>query len=720
MPRGSNVWPDLNNALLRPLRYSACPLLLLDQPFPPSHHHPRSPLCIEAADVAGTCASTQDDRMDSAPSSSTHSPTWPINDSSENPNLPQEVYQLICSHLSIGDVKALRLTCKEVNFFVAPILFEAVEVPYHLGIFEHAYPSLATVSRKGKEKKVDANIFGRFGNSIKNFGLRFELPEAILAAPPAKHLLEPRESYWGHYDWPAPYYLRFDHLQALEGDADEGFGVCAAFSELRQVEELAISVDNGLGWLAGPDKSIRDQVLNEREPIVKNRFKVPSRDRQLLWEAIGNGMPANKVPELNSGFLVVSQDTGKQEQIRSHPIRPSRLSSRQIELLLENWWAQQAFLSSYIISVIDFLPPSAQVHTLNIARLPADFLQLVCRSDFWASLPSLRTLKIFVAGQFREVHVDEFGGATSSYVRPSRAVPVFNHLLREFISPLPNVTHLSFGWASGGEHEKGLYGRNMYLLPAPFMSQEPSLRRWYTTFSFDGIVAFPHVENLHIKNCWATAGAITDLAWLNGKHRLRKLTLESVSLLGFRAHAPAAPLPPLPPPVPLSRMHPESWAKVLDKISPGRCMADLPGCQSENRREELPLEHLEVVSCGYCFLYNDPYRFEDLDPSFGRDFHQMHLTTKQREYVTQRSEALENLMTPVHDPGLAEIIQHLPMSDRMVLTVLFRASFRWDDAGAAEEACFDHRPEGGTGRFSVNLRRGDEPIFPGADGAGSS
>ncbi|KAK7534942.1 uncharacterized protein J3D65DRAFT_556055, partial [Phyllosticta citribraziliensis] len=581
MPRGSDVWPDLNKAFLRPLRYSACPLLLLDQPFPCPHHHPRSPPCIEAAGVAGTCASTQDDRMDSAPSSSTHNPTWPINNSSENPNLPQEVYQLICSHLSIGDVKALRLTCKEVNFFLAPILFEAVEVPYHLGIFEHAYPSLATVSRKGKEKKVNTNIFGSFGNSIKNFGLRFELPEAILAAPPAKHLLEPRESYWGHYDWPAPYYLRFDHLQALEGDTDEGFGVCAAFSELRQVEELAISVDNGLGWLAGPDKSIRDQVLNEREPIVKNRFKVPSREstakqnlwelikaryhrsedkvdlwcsslhlvesdygicyadsspempylsRQLLWEAIGTGMPANKVPEHNSGFLVVSQDTGKQDQIRSHPIRPSRLSSRQIELLLENWWAQQAFLSSYIISVIDFLPPSAQVHTLNIARLPADFLQLVCRSDFWASLPNLRTLKLFVAGQFREVHVNEFGGATSSYVRPSRAVPVFNHLLKKFISPLTNVTHLSFGWASGGEHEKGLYGRNMHLLPAPLMSKKPSLQRWHTTFSFDSVVAFPHVEDLHIKNCWATAGAITDLARLNGKHRLRKLTLESVSL----------------------------------------------------------------------------------------------------------------------------------------------------------------------------------------------
>ncbi|KAK8203433.1 hypothetical protein BKA81DRAFT_277662, partial [Phyllosticta paracitricarpa] len=457
------------------------------------------------------------------------SPTWPILSSSENQNLPHEVYQLICSQLSMEDVKALRLTCKEVNFFIAPILFETTVVPYHMAILERVCPWSGTVSRKGKERRVDADIFGKYGNSIKNFGIRFELPAAILAAPPEKHLLEPRETYWGHYDWPAPFYLRFDHLKDLEGEVDEGFGVREAFSKIRKVEELAISVDNSLGWLVGPDKSIQDMVLNEKEGIVKHKFETPSRKsmaQRKFWKLIESHYP--HLASLHRSDLWCSS----LHLVDNHPICPNRLSTRQIELLLENWWIQHAFLTSYIVSVIDILPPSAQVHTLNIARLPADFLQLFCRADFWASLPNLRTLKIFVAGQFREVHLNDFGEATSSYVKPSRAVPIFLHLLKEYISPLPNVTQLSFGWASGGEHEKGLYGRNVHLLPAPFMSEVPSLQglgRWIT---FDSVVTFPHVEDLHIKNCWATAEAIVDLARFNVKHRLRRLTLESVSLLG--------------------------------------------------------------------------------------------------------------------------------------------------------------------------------------------
>ncbi|KAK7545981.1 hypothetical protein IWX49DRAFT_588662 [Phyllosticta citricarpa] len=799
-----------------------------------------------ATDLTGT----QDDRANPASPSLSHSPTWPILSSSENQNLPHEVYQLICSQLSMEDVKALRLTCKEVNFFIAPILFETTVVPYHMAILERVCPWSGTVSRKGKERRVDADIFGKYGNSIKNFGIRFELPAAILAAPPEKHLLEPRETYWGHYDWPAPFYLRFDHLKDLEGEVDEGFGVREAFSKIRKVEELAISVDNSLGWLVGPDKSIQDMVLNEKEGIVKHKFETPSRksmaqrkfwklieshyphlaslhrsdlwcsslhlvesgysvccadssselpyfSRQLLWEAIGNDMLGKRMPELNSGFLVVSQNTGESERISNHPICPNRLSTRQIELLLENWWIQHAFLTSYIVSVIDILPPSAQVHTLNIARLPADFLQLFCRADFWASLPNLRTLKIFVAGQFREVHLNDFGEATSSYVKPSRAVPIFLHLLKEYISPLPNVTQLSFGWASGGEHEKGLYGRNVHLLPAPFMSEVPSLQglgRWIT---FDSVVTFPHVEDLHIKNCWATAEAIVDLARFNVKHRLRRLTLESVSLLGHRApptpfalppapaaaaaaaanananaqvqllvahgvpnanaHLPArnvprllsppmpdqqignmppggvpgpqaqvvAPatwmgmqLPPPPAPLPFTGVGQGTWTWVLDIISPSKHLPR-PG-DSLQWRQDLSLEQLNVISSGYCFLYNYPWRYEDLDPSFKRPYNQTHLARKQEEYVKQRTEALEPLMMPVFDPGLAEIVQVLPAPERDVLETVFQASMGWDDARAAEAACFDHRCEGGTGRFSVALYRGDnaEPESPGASGNG--
>lgn len=593
-------------------------------------------------------------------------------------------------------------------------------------------------------------------------------------------------------------------MKDLEGFADDGSVVREAISTLSRVEELALSVDNSLGWLAGPDKSIRDQLLVEREPIIQQSFfQEPSRkttayrkiwdivdaefglvndrvnlycstlhvvdssnimpmpcdksksenqyfSRRILWEAVGSDVAIPEIPMFDAGYLVVSQPQLQSTdtrfpvtvQRRRHPIVPNRLSPRQIELLLENWWAQHAFLTSFVVSVIDTLPSSALVQTLNIDRLSADFMDFLCRADFWAALPHLCRVKIFVVGQFRQIHKDDLGSVSCTDVRPSRAVPKFRELLEKYIAPIKNIKKLAFGWASGGENEKGMYGRNMFLLPVPFLSYEPGAIAWGRQVNFDGVISFPFVEELRVQNCWMTADAMTKLVLNKKNQSLRKLTLDSVSILGYR-EPPLFPIPVQPvdellhqsaffssaPNRPsllpfenptlfwrgpmnnpagatIGRVpHPDAWSGVLDKVSPGINLRSV-GEQSRNAFEDdLALQELELISCGYCALPNRPFRYEDLDSSFKQREHASHLNATQLTFITQRSAAIEPMMMMPHDAGLAEIVQVIPPLDEWVLSNVFEARIGPMGWPSPQQAAFDHRLPGGSGRFSTVLRR---------------
>ena len=148
-------------------------------------------------------------------------------------------------------------------------------------------------AREDAEGKVyrghGLRVFQGFGPHIKRFGMSFEVSEDQLALPPVKKELYHVESYYGSYDWPPQQYARFANLAGLERTADETLRMKAAFSNLKVVQDLGLSIDSGLGWLNGPDRSVHARVF-QRPPRVFGESKEiadqQSQDATAFWTAI--------------------------------------------------------------------------------------------------------------------------------------------------------------------------------------------------------------------------------------------------------------------------------------------------------------------------------------------------------------------------------------------------------------------------------------------------
>jgi len=561
-------------------------------------------------------------------------PTW---------GLPTELVALIASYLNRDDIKAMRLVSKEIEHHVSPSLFETVVVPFNseiYGMLEEQDPDL-----KGKKKAGISNfawknangddvynghgldVFRGFGDHILRFGMSFEVNEETLAKPPQKRLTEVHKSYWGEYEWPFENYRRFEDVAGIETAADETPRMKTAFSELSKVNELALSVDAGLGWLNGLDRSIRSRIL-QRAPAVFGTLKeIPDRRTQAqeeLWQHIRScqsGRDLNitqtalykidlgRCPQglkdsvtasekqPNMPFVepyiiqeAISQDANMQipmsssdQEILDQPLvtqvpspegilftskiqtldsgrlfsslNPSSLTQAQKEWLLETEWAQRAFLSSYMLSVIDNPNTFMRVHTLNIARLSDRYVYMLNRPDFWDALPGLRKVTLMVIPSWRDVHKDVAGFVDTPKINPSTGLNYIYKLLYKTVSNRRSINDLTLGWAAGGEHAEGVHARNKLILPAPLVPL-----RWVTdqdpTNMEEQLLQFPSVKRLTLKNCWITPSILQKFVKLHDKLSLEELVFDSVSLTGvlrqqqngnnnMPAHAWAPP-PPLP------------------------------------------------------------------------------------------------------------------------------------------------------------------------------
>src|SRR4051794_22278198 len=96
--------------------------------------------------------------------------------------------------------------------------------------------------------------------------MSFEFEESKLANPPVKSDQEAITSFWGIYRWPYKRYNRYAQLEGLEQTADETRTMAKALETIKKAKELGLSIDGGLGWLAGPD--INQRVLERREKLV--------------------------------------------------------------------------------------------------------------------------------------------------------------------------------------------------------------------------------------------------------------------------------------------------------------------------------------------------------------------------------------------------------------------------------------------------------------------
>lgn len=443
------------------------------------------------------------------------------------------------------------------------------------------------------------------------------------------------QSYFGAYDWPAAEYTRFEKLAGLERTADETCQMKTAFSHLKKVRELALCIDSGLGWVSGPEKSMRSQILQRDPPVFgessygivdydqqdrkrfwnilvsaytssagrrqleegrltradlrSNTSPVPGlcttifRDTE-LWPSISTSVMESSVQDRSS---VQDSDSGSDEQtqlpltgvvyvipnaivtaegpqpllprgwrrnitrpptvhwgglsefeaavsrVTGPDFQPAHLDTHQKEWLLEAEWAQKAFLSSYMLAIVDNTNNFSKITSLNLARISGQLVPLLNRHDFWDALPNLAEVSIGVIPDWRAVLRDSADMADTSKLRPSVAHCAAYSLLQDYIGVRPMVKNIRFGWAAGGEHAEGCISRNHHVLPAPVTVLQSTLS---VSPDVSTMLRLPYVEHLTLSNCWVTPATLIRFVKKLELASLKKMTLDSVSLTAPPTH----------------------------------------------------------------------------------------------------------------------------------------------------------------------------------------
>ncbi|KAI4204579.1 MAG: hypothetical protein LQ346_001588 [Caloplaca aetnensis] len=98
-----------------------------------------------------------------------------------------------------------------------------------------------------------------------------------------------QRTFWGTFEWPNTHYNRYDHAAILEDKADETSAMTTAFSKLRGIQELGLSMISGLRWLNGPDVSDRVKLYKPKPVVFGPQYSLPDkeyRDADEAWEKI--------------------------------------------------------------------------------------------------------------------------------------------------------------------------------------------------------------------------------------------------------------------------------------------------------------------------------------------------------------------------------------------------------------------------------------------------
>ncbi|KAF2423810.1 hypothetical protein EJ08DRAFT_682070 [Tothia fuscella] len=861
-PTGSDVWPDMRDYSKVPAKFTS-----VEMPNATS----------KAGRAKERAAQNQLRKNQNTKDQHIHlpvnvAPVWPKGE------LPNEIYYLIADHLSRDDVKAMRLTCREFKHHISCILFRTVVVPFNTeiyGMLQGTGAAKIDIKGKGKQKPNEVgfwknskgddlytgygiDVFRSFGPRMKKFGMSFEVDEEALANPPLKSMRQAHKSYWGEYSWPFPEYQRFEQVAGLEDAADETPRMKNAFSLLGEVKELALSLDSGLGWISGPDQSIRSRILRRQTSVFGTKHAIPERKIQAqreLWHHLKkscstnvdlrhsaffhrqisqdrneftefgkgfnrasapfempfidiqplidptltdfntpsafNSLPhpdtpldpewdhpdamlidslapfsAHQSANFTGGMMVVKEDSSDHERFDQYPINPNALNKLQKEWLLETEWAQRAFLSSYLVAIVDSRSTFYNVHTLNFAHISSRFLHSLSRNDFWNALPNVCTVNLQVIADWRDVLKDNAGFVDTPRIALSGATFSFQKLLVEMIAPRRNIKNLKIGWSCGGEHARGLHARNKHLMPAPFLPQE-----WLTSVETmtnnhlleQRMLEFRHIEELTLKNCWMPPHALVSLV---KKHEgLVKLTLESVSLtapLVLNVNAapqnfanPGVPPPPMPPqlngqnalhgaglmavnaaqqaqlvaatnfalphfanaggppPPPAQNQVPGaffgahragSWPHVLDTISPGVTLAS-HGSTSSPLNIVATNKNAKLASLT---LISCGYALLN-SPRLDESAIQPPQFGGGSPWFTKRFQALGKVMMSSKCAFLAEIVQNIPPTEVQAIETCWDGSMgRVDAVGMEEEdgaegPWYDGFLAGGTGRFNLEV-----------------
>ncbi|EGP90565.1 uncharacterized protein MYCGRDRAFT_36240 [Zymoseptoria tritici IPO323] len=633
------------------------------------------------------------ERIDTAVAGSTIYPTtatWPAD------QLPVELFDLITDHLARDAVKSMRLVNKEFEKKVSRNLFHTSVVPFNTEL----YDMIEEDTKTGHGLRV----FQGFGPHIKRFGMSFDVLEDQLSRPPIKRELDHVHSYFGSYDWPLEQYTRFAGLAGLEQTADETLRMKAAFTNLHKVHELALSVDSGLGWLNGPDKSIYARIFQRQASIFGTSRAVEDRQSQEATPTIyAHG--ATEDPQFGVLYTTFSQLDSANYYDKSALV-PADLRKEQKEWLLETEWAQRAFLECYMLAVIDNADKFCMVKTLKISKMSSGFLPLLARDSFWDALPNLTDVTLLVKPDWRSVEKDDAGIAETCPQHPSAAVFTFYDILQDRICLRQSVTSLNVGWASGGEHADGIFARNNHILPAPLTKTGHAL-------AINPVcLVFPFIEHLTLTNCWISPPVLQELVSNHAEKALKSLTLDSVSLTAHPRFANVAqPNVQATNTTHWTAPHREgSWAQILDTISPGPTVSSYlpnppPWEEQPAARPTTPLQSITLISCGYVKLPHASTAFDQLviETGAGGEY-QLSL------WFRARQSALSRAMLSCNDRFLGKIVQGIARRELITLQFAWGLREGWEDEGAAEEVEYDGLLKGGSGRISGKVWRGMELV----------
>ncbi|KAI9709096.1 MAG: hypothetical protein M1820_003542 [Bogoriella megaspora] len=540
--------------------------------------------------------------------------------------MPVELFEQITEYLSRDDIKNMRLVNKEFEYGVSSVLFKTAVVPFNTEIYD-MIEAKAPVEpdRKGKGKAVGLagvvqnedqpwalhwenrqedkdnkvykghglRVFTGFGPRILKYGMSFEVEEDALSRPPTKNLLEPQTSFWGGYEWPHEQYRRFADRAGLEQAADETSKMKQAFSHLRKVQQLALSVDSGLGWLRGPDISIRSHVFKRSPPVFGGSGRTLDRAYQQqgnLWEAL---QTSNEASDMNAWSLKTStlykkdiskrlSDLGKGDFAGyTDPTMWPRVDSRiMTESGVEMMYHSNEGSSTPSGLGVLYAQPEIEsdgddplqlkrIPTINPKELTKEQKEWLLETE-WAQRAFMMSYMLAIVDNptiFYQVHTLNLARISSRYV------PVLNR--PDFWSALPNLATVvlkvipdwrdcrkdnagfvetpqkdpSFALQSFSELIQdqvkmvrtvetltlgwvngGEFGDGIYARNQHLLPAPILSFHDSISASGDTIDCLPFVKHLTLSNCWITPPAILSFVETSRNYGLQKLTFDSVSL----------------------------------------------------------------------------------------------------------------------------------------------------------------------------------------------
>ena len=425
----------------------------------------------------------------------------------------------------------------------------------------------------------------------------------------------------------------------------------------------------------------------------------------------------------------------------SHPLQPGRLTEAQAQWLLETFWAQKAFLSSYLTSVIHNTNTLRHVHSLHISKISSGLLEILDHNEFWPALPKLRNITILVIPDWRQLY--NHGDAEyreSMLIQPVEASVTLARILKTHIAPLENISKLEIGFIGGGERAKGIFARNKHIPPAPLtIDAKPWLLPHLSNPDRSNLVSLEHIEELKIVNAWVSPLMLESFMAASKDSSLKHLILDSVSMTvphgsrqNFLTRFEDTLQVDSPPPDWIYEVTPRIpepcvWTKVLNAITPGPTFEEYRLARDLVKEEEyVPREFagnitkITLRSCGYA-------RIGGLAPvEYNQNWLVMPVFSGVDESLTMRRARYSgSTMKPADRSGrdhylLGKLTQCVHPVEKMVLESAYGFKFGWGDDISRWEAVEDGLFEGGTGRFSGTITKHDKFERPLEEDAGSS